>query len=71
MTDFQTYRLVTKSYLQAGRDGYDVLKECEVLVRNIFSLILANNFEFETYIKADEGHNTILKLCSVFYAHLK
>ncbi|XP_022244035.1 uncharacterized protein LOC106461380 [Limulus polyphemus] len=28
----QKYKLVTKSYLAQGRDGYDVLKECEVLV---------------------------------------
>ncbi|GAB6023701.1 hypothetical protein CHUAL_008461 [Chamberlinius hualienensis] len=25
------YRLATKAYLQSGRDGYDVLKECEIL----------------------------------------
>lgn len=28
----QMYKLVTKSYLAQGRDGYDVLKECEVLL---------------------------------------
>lgn len=28
----QKYRVATKSYLQQGRDGYDVLKECEVLL---------------------------------------
>ena len=27
----QKYRLVTKSYLHQGKDGYDILKECEVL----------------------------------------
>ncbi|CAG2103416.1 unnamed protein product [Medioppia subpectinata] len=27
----QNYRLVTKAYLSQGKDGYDVLKECEVL----------------------------------------
>lgn len=29
----QKYRLVTKNYLAQGKDGYDVFKECEVLLR--------------------------------------
>jgi 5'-nucleotidase len=29
----QKYRLVTKGYLAQGKDGYDVLKECEVIQR--------------------------------------
>ncbi|XP_076354101.1 mannosylglucosyl-3-phosphoglycerate phosphatase-like isoform X2 [Tachypleus tridentatus] len=28
----QRYKLVTKSYLAAGKDGYDILKECEILL---------------------------------------
>lgn len=28
---FQKYKLVTKSYLAQGKDGYDVFKDCEVL----------------------------------------
>ncbi|CAG2163538.1 unnamed protein product [Oppiella nova] len=27
----QNYRLVTKAYLSQGKDGYDVLKECQIL----------------------------------------
>ncbi|XP_037284244.1 snake venom 5'-nucleotidase [Rhipicephalus microplus] len=30
----QKYRLVTKNYLAQGKDGYDVFKECEVLLRD-------------------------------------
>lgn len=41
---FQKYRLATKMYMSQGRDGYDVLKECEELVSIYHGLFIYNNY---------------------------
>lgn len=42
------YRLVTKGYIAQGRDGYDVFKNCKILVTEeegpILRLIVRNHF---------------------------
>lgn len=45
----EKYRLVTKSYMMAGKDGYDVLKDCKVLVDEedgpLLTTIIQNHFD--------------------------
>ena len=33
------YRLCVKHYLANGKDGYDVFKDCEVLVRHLITFL--------------------------------
>ena len=44
----KTYKLCTKGYIAAGKDGYDVFRDCEVLVSEeegpILGAIVRNHF---------------------------
>jgi len=41
----QHYRLCTKSYLADGKDGYDVFKSCEQLVRKYCVEVVTDQFD--------------------------
>lgn len=40
------YRLVTKAYMHQGRDGYNMLIDCPVLVKQTFILCIQNIDQF-------------------------
>ena len=44
----ETYKLCTKGYIAAGKDGYDVFRDCEILVTEeegpILGAIVRNHF---------------------------
>ena len=42
MASLQVYRLATKAYLARGKDGYDVFKDCPVLVSVMSDSLLTN-----------------------------
>lgn len=50
----KTYRLCTKSYLAKGKDGYDCLSGCEVIVNEDdgpqLSTIIQNHFQSVSYL---------------------
>jgi hypothetical protein len=52
---FQKYRLCTKEYIASGKDGYDVFKDCPVVVCCLF-MFTCNHFGCITTV------NTILCL---------
>lgn len=57
----QKYRLVTKGYLHQGKDGYTVLKECEVLVDEEdcpeLCTSIQNHFEAIKILTGAGGHH--------------
>ena len=61
------YRMVTKAYMCAGKDGYDVLKKAKVLVSLVaFKWLL--EFIFITWrVKVDEEESTML--CTAVQNH--
>ncbi|XP_054168581.1 mannosylglucosyl-3-phosphoglycerate phosphatase-like [Oppia nitens] len=62
------YRLVTEEFLHKGKDGYYVLKECEVLIPkehclDIFTLV-KNYLESVKQLRADPEANSKTLVCS-------
>lgn len=57
----QKYRLVTKGYLHQGKDGYTILKECEVLVDEEdcpeLCTSIQNHFEAIKILTGTGGHH--------------
>jgi len=58
----QHYRLVTKAYLHQGKDGYDVLKDCRVLVSEEecpeLCTSIQNHFEAIKILTGSSPHHT-------------
>jgi len=58
----QKYKLVTKGYLHQGKDGYTVLKDCEVLVDEEdcpeLCTSIQNHFEAIKIVKDSSHHHT-------------
>ncbi|KAA3675096.1 5'-nucleotidase [Paragonimus westermani] len=58
----KTYRLAVKHYMASGKDGYDVLKECPVLVDDeegpILSTLIQNYFRAIQVLKGFEHSRT-------------
>ncbi|KAI1285501.1 Trifunctional nucleotide phosphoesterase protein YfkN [Halotydeus destructor] len=58
----QKYRLVTKAYLGQGKDGYNVFKDCEVLVREEecpeLCTSIQNHFEAIRILTSNTSHHT-------------
>ena len=68
----KTYRLCTKSYLAKGKDGYDCLAGCEVIVNEDdgpqLSTIIQNHFQSVSYLTGlrtfkHYHHQSIISRC--------
>ena len=60
----KTYRLCTKAYIAAGKDGYDVFRDCEVVVTEeegpILGAIVRNHFAMCKKLRCPLGSRSMV-----------
>ena len=60
----KSYKLCTKAYIAAGKDGYDVFKDCEVLVNEeegpILGAIVRNHFAMCKKLRCPLGSRSMV-----------